>query len=199
MFFHFNQKLDEDLFFFDQQKIINSSGVGRKSVKFGQFMATVALGAVSGYYTGYISVSYRFSDTAMLLSGNQERLYVVNSKTNDVTLFNARDLSGRKGVATGNGTFGVFQLKDNDSVVDNNGNVFVLSPNSVSYFNPSSLDAVGKVEYKTFVSFDAEENLLFTKDEEENINIYQLNTGNKQALIGKDESINQISYYISNE
>jgi len=184
---------------FEQQKIINTSGVGRKSVKFGQFMATVALGAATGFYTGYIGISYRYSDTAMLLSRNEERLYVVNSKTNDVTLFNAKDLAGRKGVATGNGTFGVFQLNDNYYPEDKDGNVFVMSPNSISYFNTSSLEAIKKVEFDSFINFDAEENVLFTKDKENNINIYQLNTGNKLAFIDKVESINQLNYYISSE
>ena len=70
---------------FSSQKILGDSGTGRASVKFGQFLATVALGAATGYYTGYVNTFYRYSDTAMILSRSQKRLYVVNAKTNDVT------------------------------------------------------------------------------------------------------------------
>ncbi len=183
---------------FNQQKIIKESGTGRKSVKFGQFMATVALGAATGYYTGYVSISYRYSDTAMLLSQDEQRLYVVNAKTNDVTLFDAKDLSGRKGIATGKGTFGVFQLKSEYYPDVKDSNVFVVSPNSISYFNHTSLDVVKKIEFKSFVNFDADENLLFAKDKQDNINIYELSTGEKITTIEKTSNLRRMKYYSSN-
>jgi hypothetical protein len=181
---------------FNQQKIINESGTGRKSVKFGLFMATVALGAASGYYTGYINVSYSYTDTAMLLSRDEQRLYVVNSRTNDVTLFDAKDLSGRKGIATGSGTFGVFQLKHEYYPEQEDSNVFVISPSSISYFNQFSLDIIKKIDFKTFINFDVEENLLFTKDKQDNVNIYKLSTGAKIRSIEKAETLMKINYYI---
>ncbi len=183
---------------FAQQKVINESGTGRQSVKFGQFMATVALGAATGYYTGYVSVSYIYSDTAMLLSRDERRLYVVNAKTNDVTLFDAKDLSGRKGIATGKGTFGVFQLKKEFYPEEKDSNVFVVSPSSISYFNQKSLDVVNKIEFKTFINFDPEENLLFAKDKQDVLNIYKLSTGEKITAIGKAKSLREMSYYSSN-
>ena len=182
---------------FNQQRVIKDSGTGRQSVKFGQFMATVALGAATGYYTGYVSVSYIYSDTAMLLSRNEQRLYVVNAKTNDVTLFDAKDLSGRKGIATGKGTFGVFQLKSKYYPDEKDANVFVLSPRSISYFNHSSLDVVKKIEFKIFINFDVEENLLFTIDKLDNLNIHELSTGEKISSIEHAENLKKMYYYSS--
>lgn len=181
---------------FNQQKIINKSGTGRKSVKFGLLMATVALGAASGYYTGYVNVSYSYTDTAMLLSRDEQRLYVINSRTNDVTLFDAKNLSGRKGIATGKGTFGVFQLKHEYYPEQEDSNVFVISPSSISYFNQSSLDIIKKIEFKTFINFDVEGNLLFTKDKQDNVNIYKLSTGAKIRSFPKEETLMKMNYYI---
>ncbi len=158
----------------------------------------IALVVTTGYYTGYVSVSYIYSDTAMLLSRDERRLYVVNAKTNDVTLFDAKDLSGRKGIATGKGTFGVFQLNNEYYPEEKDSNVFVVSPSSVSYFNQTSLDVVNKVEFTSFINFDAEENLLFTKDKQKNLNIYELSTGKIITTIEKENDLRKMNFYNSN-
>jgi len=177
-------------------KIVGSSGVGRASVKFGQFLATVALGAATGYYSGYMTISYKYSDTAMLLSRDQARLYVINAKTNDVTLFNAKDMSGRKGIATGGGTFGVFQLLPEYYPDEKDSNVFVLSPRSVSYFNSSSNEVVNKIDFDLFINLDFEKNLLFTSDKAGKITIHRLSTGESIATINQSENIESIVYKI---
>ena len=90
-------------------ELIERSGTGRPGVKFGQFLGTVALAGVTGGATGYMYVLVKYSNTGMILNHNQDKLYVINWKTNDVTRFNAADLSNRDAIATGRGTFLVHQ------------------------------------------------------------------------------------------
>ena len=181
---------------FTSRKLIGDSGTGRASVKFGQFMATVALAAATGGISGgsYIGIAYSRSDTAMLLSRDQQKLYVVNAKTNDVTIFNAKNLSGKKGVATGKNTFGVFQLSEEFYPNDEDSNVIVFSPKSVSYFNSESIEIISQVKFHEFINFDFEENLFFSKSKDDKVQIHQMSTGKLINTIENIDNIVVISY-----
>ncbi len=183
---------------FTNRKLIGDSGTGRASVKFGQFMASVALAAATGGISGgsYIGISYSRSDTAMLLSRDQQKLYVVNAKTNDVTIFNAKDLSGKKGVATGKSTFGVFQLSKEYFPNDEDSNVIVFSPKSVSYFNSESTEIINQVKFHEFINFDFEENLFFTKSKEGTLSVYEMSTGKLIKTVDNTVNIDTISYHL---
>ncbi len=181
---------------FTNHKLFGDSGTGRASVKFGQFMATVALAAATGGISGgsYIGISYYLSDTAMLLSRDQKKLYVVNAKTNDVTIFNAKDLSGKKGVATGKNTFGVFQLKEAYFPDEKDSNVVVFSPKSASYFNSESTEIIKQVNFKEFLNADFEENIFFAKAKSGAVQAYTMSTGELIKTIGNSDNIKSISY-----
>jgi hypothetical protein len=183
---------------FTNRKLIGDSGTGRASVKFGQFMASVALAAATGGISGgsYISIAYYRSDTAMLLSRDQQKLYVVNAKTNDVTIFNAKDLSGKKGVATGKNTFGVFQLSEEYYPNLEDSNIIVFSPKSVSYFNSDSTEIINQVKFHEFLNLDFEENLFFAKSKDNTVQIYQMSTGKLINTVENSDKMVAISYQL---
>ena len=107
---------------------IDRSGTGRAGVKFGKFLASVAFSVVQ-YNLGYVGVAYGRTSTEMMLNGSEDKLYVINTKTNDVTHFNASDLSDRKAIATGSGTSLIYRHINHDD------SLFVLSSNKANIIN----------------------------------------------------------------
>lgn len=136
---------------------INSSATGRKSVKFGKFLASVAMVAV-GVHTGYFMVPIQNTDTAMILDQSEQSVFVINSKTNDVTRFNTRDLSEKKSTATGSGTFFVARSLSSDSI-------YVLSGSHVNLFDASSGDLLAKVD-ANIIGLDTERSMVFSAVED---------------------------------
>jgi len=137
-------------------KKISRSGTGRPGVKFGQFLASAAFTAV-GYNYGYIAYAYINSSTQMLLNVNGDKLYVINSKTNDVTQFDASNLTGRKAIATGGGTGLIYQNKEHpDSLI-------VISSKKFNIINDKDFTLKKQIKFDEFVGLDIESSLLFIK------------------------------------
>ncbi len=116
------------------KQMINESGTGRAGVKFSQFIGTVLVASVTAYAGGYAVIPVRRSDTAMITDDKEKSLFVINAKTNDVTIFDAKKLNGRKSLATGNGTFGVFKF-DKEKFPNHSDTIYVVSYNKLSYIN----------------------------------------------------------------
>jgi len=137
-------------------KKISRSGTGRPGVKFGHFLASAAFTAV-GYNYGYIAYAYINSSTQMLLNVSGDKLYVINSKTNDVTQFDASNLTGRKAIATGGGTGLIYQNKEYpDSLI-------VISSKKFNIINDKDFTLKKQIKYDEFVGLDIESSLLFIK------------------------------------
>jgi hypothetical protein len=170
---------------FDQAKTINISGSGSKVAKFENLVASVASAAVSGYLTGYMYVNYRAAETKMLLDNDENKLYVLNSKTKDLTIFDARDLSGRHSITIGLGAIGVFQIGSN---------IFVLGKNRISYFNQSYFEKIKEIKFKKLLNFDIEEDLLFLKNREGDVNVYKLSTGEIVGSLDNAKNLEKIDF-----
>lgn len=138
---------------------IDRSGTGRPGVKFGQFLASAAFTAV-GYGYGYIAYAYKLSSTDMMLNVNQDKLYVINSKTNDVTQFNANDLSGRKALATGGGTAFMYQHEDNSD------SFFVLSNKKANIISDKDFSMIKQLKFDEVLGLDFDASLLFIKEDD---------------------------------
>ena len=150
-------------------KLIDRSGTGRKGVKFGQFMASVALAGVGANF-GYMVYFAKYSNTGLTLNHNEDKLYVINSKTNDVTHFNAKDLTDRKAIATGGGTFLVHQGNDSKAPL------WVFSNKRINQINEKTFELEKGIEYENIIGFDFEEDYFIIKTTS-NILIYDMKTG----------------------
>ncbi len=151
-------------------ELIERSGTGRQGVKFGQFMASVALAGVTAG-TGYMYIVVKYSSTGMAINHNQDKLYVINSKTNDVTHFSANNLSDRKAIATGGGTFLVHQGSAADAPL------WVFSNKQISQINDQSFELEKAIEYETIVGLELAIDQFIIKTED-NILTYDMKTGN---------------------
>jgi DNA-binding beta-propeller fold protein YncE len=151
-------------------KLIERSGTGRKGVKFGQFMASVALAGVGANF-GYMVYFAKYSNTGLTLNHNEDKLYVINSKTSDVTHFNAQDLSDRKAIATGSGTFLVHQGHDA------NAPLWVFSNKQITQIDDQSFELENEIEFENFIGIDFEEDYFIIKTTK-NILTYDMKTGN---------------------
>ncbi len=151
-------------------ELIERSGTGRPGVKFGQFMATVALAGVTGGATGYMYIGFKYSSTGMILNRTENKLYVINWKTNDVTQFNAGDLSGRKAIATGRGTFLIYQGDEKTAPV------WVFSNKQITQINDQTFAMTQAIEYEDIVGFDEDQDYFIIKTEEQ-IQTYDMKTG----------------------
>lgn len=150
-------------------KLIERSGTGRKGVKFGQFMASVALAGVGANF-GYFVYFAKYSNTGFTLNHQEDKLYVINSKTNDVTHLNAHDLSDRKAIATGGGTFLVHQGKATDAPL------WVFSNKHINQINDSTFELVKEIAYESIIGFDMEEDYFIIRSENY-IEKYDMSTG----------------------
>ncbi|KAA3642129.1 MAG: hypothetical protein DWP95_05600 [Proteobacteria bacterium] len=136
------------------------TGTGRPGVKFGQFMASAALLGV-GLNSGYVYFAASFSRTGMILNHAQNRLFVINSKTNDVTLLNADDLSGREAIATGGGTYMVYQLAHESAPI------MVLSQEKINWINGVTGSLISEFEFDVLSGIHFDHGLIFVSDDEQ--------------------------------
>ncbi|MCX7553000.1 hypothetical protein OS175_03845 [Marinicella sp. S1101] len=163
-------------------ELIERSGTGRPGVKFGQFMASVALAGVGLNY-GYGIYFARYSNTGFTLNHDQDKLYVINTKTNDVTHFNAHDLSDRKAIATGNLTFLVHHGNATDAPL------WVFSTKHINQINDQNFTLEKEIEYEDIIGFDMEADYFIIKTTED-IQTYDMKTGdisNQWPLVDVDE------------
>ena len=178
------------VFDFASRKMVKESNTGRKSVKFGKFFAQALAATAGAYYTGYFSVTIYKYDTAMLVDGNDKNLYAINPKTNDVTIFDAKTLEGKKAVATGAGTFAVFHL-DNELYPDAN-EVYVASADKINYFNAASKEAFKSIEYDNLLHIDLDENVFFCSDKDDNLLAYRLSTGDLINSLDNEKTLSKV-------
>ena len=150
-------------------KVINRSGTGRAGVKFGQFLGSVAVAAVGLNY-GYSIYVAKYSNTAMLLDHTQEHMYVINTKTDDVTSFNADDLSNRDAFPTGKGTSFIYQAKNEGALI------VVLSSNKATFINTDDFSKNKEVEFDSLNGFDFDKNYFMVVQNGET-NLYSLVSG----------------------
>lgn len=150
-------------------KLIGRSGTGRAGVKFGQFLGSVTIAAI-GAGIGYIPIYASYSNTAMKFNRDETRLYVINTKTHDVTAFNASDLSGREALETGKGSSLIYRAEIE------NAPVIVLTSSKLTIINDSDLKSSSQIEFETLLGVDFDNNYTFVK-QGPNVNCYSMNDG----------------------
>lgn len=151
-------------------ELIERSGTGRPGVKFGQFLGSVALAGATGFGLGYMQIVYKRSSTGMILNHPENHLYVINWKTNDVTRFNAADLSNRDAIATGRGTMLVYQSDDTAAPV------WVFSNKQITQINDRDFKVAQAIDYEALVGFDGEQDFFIIKTEQA-VQTFDMKTG----------------------
>ena len=184
------------IFDFASKQMIKKSGTGRAGVKFGQFMASALLATAGAYYGGYVSIPVSYSDTAMITDRNEASLYVVNAKTNDVTIFDAKTLEGKTFAATGQGTFAVSRLKQEYYPNKIDGDVFVFGNKEINYFDQITNKVKKTIEYKSFQAVDYSQNIFYCLDKDNHLQLYRLSTGELLKTYKDEKSLVKIVNYI---
>ncbi|MFK8012146.1 MAG: YncE family protein [Marinicellaceae bacterium] len=165
---------------------IGRSGTGRAGVKFGKFMASVAY-SVAQYSIGYVAFAYGRTSTEMMLNNNQDKLYAINTKTNDVTQFMSENLSGRKSIATGSGTAFIYQHQQH------NDSLFVLSSKKATVINDKDFSVAQQIKFDQLVGLDIEDGVFFVNQNDQ-INMYSMIDG---LLISTLPVINNVKSIVS--
>ena len=155
---YLKEGIGSEVAIFDAQSghLLGRSGTGRSSVKVGHAVAATALAAATGE-TGFATTLLIFSNTGMILNNSQKQLYVINSKTSDVTQFKASDLSDRKAIPTGKGTFFVYQSQLPQSPL------WVFSEQQVNQISDPEFKVQQTIEFEKLVDIDidSEQFLVF--------------------------------------
>lgn len=146
---------------FSKNQFINAEKTGRSDVKFGQFIGTflsAALTAPSGVSI-YPTNGLQFSKNFLMLSNNEKWLFALNVKTDDVTIFNATDLSDKKIISTGKKTFQMIQFQNSESLP-----VVLLSSKMASFINPQSGQLMNQISYDAIKEISGSD-LIVEKDD----------------------------------
>ncbi|MBL4659368.1 MAG: hypothetical protein JKY19_03360, partial [Alcanivoracaceae bacterium] len=106
------------------------------------------------------------------LSRNQKFLFALNSKTNDVTVFNAHNLGNKKIYPTGKNTFQMIQTgQQQDSPV------IVISQNQATYFDANNGEQIFIKKYDNFIKITDDLNLVYQLDNtNKHIPLYEIPT-----------------------
>ena len=145
---------------FKKNQFINAEKTGRSDVKFGQFIGTflsAALTAPSGVSI-YPTSGLQFSKNFLMLSNNEKWLFALNAKTDDVTIFNAADLSDKKIINTGKKTFQMIQFQHSKSLP-----VVLLSSKMVSFISSQSGQLMNQISYDAIKEISGSD-LIVEKD-----------------------------------
>jgi len=155
---------------FSKEKFIGSQHTGSKGKKVGNAIFNFLTMAVTAP-TGYMLVpGIKFSKNALLLNKNQEFLFAINSKTDDVTVFNANDLSNKNIYPTGKKTFQILQAGHKDNLP-----VVVISTKQVTYFDAENGKLIYQLKYDNFVQITDDLNLIYHDDtNRKSISLYDI-------------------------
>ena len=157
---------------FTTGKFVGSDHTGSKGKKVGSALLSLMTMAVTAP-TGYMLIpGVKLSQNALMLSRNQKNLFALNSKTNDVTVFNAHDLSNKKIYPTGKLTFQIIQTG-----AQQNSPVVVISQNQATYFDANNGEQVFIKRYDNFIKVTDDLNLVYQLDNSnEHIPLYEIPT-----------------------
>lgn len=147
---------------FKQNKFIAEQNTGDPGRKFGQLLASIAVTALTAP-TGYaITPLHGFSrsNNKLFLNHAGTRLFAINLKTNDVTSFNADDLSDKHIVATGKGTFQIIQGSHEPNLP-----MVAIGMKKVTFMNAADGRMIKQIEYDKPIEISSNHELVYLKDE----------------------------------
>ncbi|MEM7219358.1 MAG: hypothetical protein AAF515_13415 [Pseudomonadota bacterium] len=162
------------MFRLDPLELVGVRGTGSAGLKFAQALASVgglALAAYTGY--GFLSIP-PYSSTAMALSDDDRKLYVMNGSTRDVTVFDTGTFRRIALQGAGRAPLGMVRF-------DSAPYVFALSLDRVQAYEPSSDEPVLDLDDGSFAGANGELDRLYFSTEE-GLGIYELSTLERIAL-----------------
>lgn len=148
---------------FKQNKFIAEQNTGDSGRKFGQFLASIAVTALTAP-TGYaITPLHGFSrsNNKLFLNHSGTRLFAVNLKTNDVTSFNADDMSDKHIVPTGKGTFQIIQASHESHLP-----VVAIGMKKATFMNSDDGRLIKQIDFDKPMEITNNHELVYLKDKE---------------------------------
>ncbi len=134
---------------FTKGEFIGADSSGRGETKVGQFVAsflTMGLTAPTGIAI-LPTHGLKFSKNILMLSSNEKWLFALNLKTDDVTVFNAENLSSKHTIKTGKRSF---QMIQGTSTPDQP--VVILSHQMASFFSPDSGQLIKQIRFNKVIN-----------------------------------------------
>jgi len=144
---------------FHTNRFVGYEHTGSKGKKVGNALLNL-LTMVATSSTGYVLVpGVKLSKNTLMLSKNQKILFAINSKTHDVTVFDADDLGNKRIYPTGKNAFQILQAGHEDDLP-----VVIISQKQVTYFDANTGEQISKVSYDKFIKITDDLNLLYQKN-----------------------------------
>ena len=143
----------------DSGEKLSESSTGRSIAKIGNVLENTLNFALT---VGFSAITHLSSshDTSMILDHEENRIFVVNYKTNDLTSFDAISLEGKKVKSTGEDTILVAQIDVNDNETKNDNAVFTLGLNKISFFNARTGDFISDYKVTEYLGFNFDDGLI---------------------------------------
>ncbi len=154
--------------------LIKRRGSGRGWIKMTHLL-TSTIGVTTGLFHGYFFFVYAASNTGVVVDGHERHIYVINTKTHDVSVFNSEDLSDPQMHGLGRSYFlTVFQGHKDAPVV-------ALSQNNALLFDPRSGEKLARIKLQKPLHVDAQGESLFDQYRREVLRVYSLRDGRLTA------------------
>lgn len=148
---------------FEKEAFMGSDHTGSNAKKVSNVLFNLAVMAATGAATGIAyAPGFKLSSNTMMLSLNQKFLFVINVKTDDVSIFNAEDLSHKRIFPTGERTFQILQPRHEDNLP-----VAIISQKLVSFFDPTTGELIYSKDYDRFVKITDELDLIYIKEKKQ--------------------------------
>ncbi len=145
---------------FEKNQFVGSDHTGSKAKKVGNVLFNLAVMAATGAATGVAyAPGFKLSSNAMMLSLNQRLLFAINVKTDDVSVFNAENLSNKKIYPTGKRTFQILQARHEEDLP-----VVIISQKMVSFFDSTTGELIHSQKYDSYIKTTDDLNLIYKID-----------------------------------
>ncbi len=145
---------------FKKNRFVGSDHTGSKAKKVGNALMNLAVMAATGAATGVAyAPGFKLSANTLMLSTNQKFLFAINTKTNDVSVFNADNLSNKRIYPIGKYAVRIMQATHEPDLP-----VVIISHKKVSFFDADTGKLIYQRSYDGFVETTEDLNLIYVSN-----------------------------------
>jgi hypothetical protein len=158
---------------FSNKNKITTDTLGSEGKKVG--LALLSFAAMStAFANGYVVIpGSKVTTSSLMLNIDQSLLFALNSRTNEATIFNAKDLSNKTIHPIGRGAFMMLQASSETNLP-----VAIVGKKRVSFIDSSTGDFISSLAYDKYIKVDQMLNLHYEK----NYNVDSISLTNIESI-----------------
>lgn len=141
---------------FEKGQFMGHQSTGSKGKKVGQALFSVLVTAAAATKGYMVIPGIKLSNNALMLSKNQQWLYAINSKTDDLTVFRASDLGEKNIYKVGRNIIQIVQASHQENTP-----IVIIAGNQATFFDSETATIIKKVEYDHFIKISDDSNLVY--------------------------------------